>query len=84
MPGKARFLTLNEQVSGSSPLLGSLYSVHWPQDIEAFLPRCTAFAEVSEPKHDDLTSMHNCIRPEVRFLALLTQDEIQKLDVVRA
>ena len=32
---------------------------------------------------DQLTSMHNCIRPEVRFSALLTQDEIQKLDVVR-
>jgi competence protein ComEA len=33
---------------------------------------------------DELTSMHNCIRSEVRFRALLTQDEIQKLDVVRA
>jgi competence protein ComEA len=33
---------------------------------------------------DELTSMHNCIRPEVRFRALLTQDEIQKLEVMRA
>jgi hypothetical protein len=33
---------------------------------------------------DALTSMHNCINTEVRFHALLTQDEIQKLDVVRA
>jgi competence protein ComEA len=33
---------------------------------------------------DELTSMHNCIRPDVRFRALLTQDEIHKLDVVRA
>jgi hypothetical protein len=33
---------------------------------------------------DALASMHNCIRPEVRFRALLTQDEIQKLEVVRA
>ena len=31
-----------------------------------------------------LASMHNCIRLEVRFRALLTQDEIQKLEVVRA
>jgi hypothetical protein len=42
------------------------------------------FAERSELEQDDLTSMHNCIRPEVTFRALLTQDEIQKLDVVRA
>jgi competence protein ComEA len=33
---------------------------------------------------DQLTSMHNCIRPEVRFRAVLTQDGIHKLDVVRA
>jgi competence protein ComEA len=33
---------------------------------------------------DELTSMHNCIRLEVRFRALLTQDEIQKLEVMRA
>ena len=33
---------------------------------------------------DELASMHNCINTEVRFRALLTQDEIQKLDVVRA
>jgi hypothetical protein len=42
------------------------------------------FGEGSELEHDDLTSMHNCIRPEVRFRALLTQDEIQKLEVVPA
>ena len=33
---------------------------------------------------DALTSMHNCITPEVRFRALLTQDEIQKLELVPA
>ena len=33
---------------------------------------------------DALTSMHNCIRPEVRFRALLTQDETRQLEVVRA
>ena len=33
---------------------------------------------------DELASMHNCINTEVRFRALLTQDEIQKLEVVRA
>jgi competence protein ComEA len=34
---------------------------------------------------DELTSMHNCIRPEgLTFRALLTQDEIRQLDVVRA
>jgi hypothetical protein len=42
------------------------------------------FGEGSELEHDELTSMRNYIRPEVRFHALLTQDEIQKLDVVRA
>ena len=42
------------------------------------------FGEGSKCEHDDLTSMHNCISPEVRFRALLTQDEIQKLEVVRA
>ena len=33
---------------------------------------------------DELTSMHNCIRPEVRFRALLTQDEIRQLELVPA
>ena len=33
---------------------------------------------------DALVSMRNCIHPEVRFRALLTLDEIQKLEVVRA
>src|ERR671915_700295 len=33
---------------------------------------------------DELASMHNCINTEVRFRALLSQDEIQKLEVVRA
>jgi competence protein ComEA len=33
---------------------------------------------------DELSSMRNCKTPEVRFRALLTQDEIQKLEVVRA
>ena len=33
---------------------------------------------------DALTSMHNCIRPEVRFRALLTQDEIRQLELVPA
>ena len=31
-----------------------------------------------------LTSMRNCKTLEVRFCALLTQDEIQKLEVLRA
>jgi hypothetical protein len=58
--------------------------VHWHQDIEVEKPRFTTVAEGSELEHDDLASMHNCIRLEVRFRALLTQDEIQKLDFVRA
>ena len=33
---------------------------------------------------DALTSMHNCIRPEVRFRALLSQDQAWQLEVVRA
>ena len=32
---------------------------------------------------DQLTSMHNCIHLEVRFRALLNQDETQQLEVVR-
>ena len=33
---------------------------------------------------DELASMHNCINTEMRFRALVTQDEIEKLDFVRA
>jgi competence protein ComEA len=33
---------------------------------------------------DDLASMHNCINTEVRFRALLSQDETRQLEVVRA
>jgi hypothetical protein len=33
---------------------------------------------------DTLTSMRNCKTPEVRFRALLTQDETRQLEVVRA
>jgi competence protein ComEA len=33
---------------------------------------------------DELASMHNCKTLEVRFRALLTQDEIRQLEVVRA
>jgi hypothetical protein len=33
---------------------------------------------------DALTSMRNCITLEVRFRALLNQDETQQLEVVRA
>jgi hypothetical protein len=58
--------------------------VHWHQDIEAEKPRFTTVAEGSELEHDDLASMRNCINTEVRFRALLTQNEIQKLEVVRA
>ena len=47
-------------------------------------PRYTTFADGSELEHDDLTSMHNCINTEVRFRALLIQDEIQQLEVMRA
>jgi competence ComEA-like helix-hairpin-helix protein len=32
---------------------------------------------------DELTSMRNCIKTEVRFRALLSQDEIWHLEVVR-
>jgi hypothetical protein len=31
-----------------------------------------------------LASMHNCINTEVRFHALLSQDEIRQLEVTRA
>ena len=33
---------------------------------------------------DQLTSMHNCIHPEVRFRALLSQDQTWQLEVVCA
>jgi hypothetical protein len=33
---------------------------------------------------DALASMHNCIHPEVRFRALLSQDQTWQLEVVRA
>ena len=33
---------------------------------------------------DELASMHNCINTEVRFRALLIQDEIRQLEVMRA
>jgi hypothetical protein len=67
-------ITRNEQVSGSSPLLGSLYSLRWRYDIEAEKPRNTTFGEGRDLEHDDLASMHNCIHTEVRFRALLTED----------
>jgi hypothetical protein len=59
-------------------------SVHWHSEIEAEKPRFTTFAEGSELELDDLASMHNCINTEVRFRALLTQDETRQLEVVRA
>jgi len=33
---------------------------------------------------DELASMHNCINTEVRFRALLAEDETRQLEVVRA
>jgi competence protein ComEA len=33
---------------------------------------------------DELASMHNCINTELRFRALLSQDETWQLEVVRA
>jgi hypothetical protein len=42
-------------------------------------PKLPVFVE-----HDDLASMRNCIHPEVRFRALLSQDETRQLEVVRA
>ena len=33
---------------------------------------------------DTLASMRNCIKTEVRFRALLSQDETRQLEVVRA
>ena len=64
--------------------MGSLYSWHWHKDIEAERPRYTTFAQSSEREPDDLASMRNCIKTEVRFRALLTQDETRELEVVRA
>jgi hypothetical protein len=58
--------------------------LHWLQDIEAEKPRFTICAEGSEPEHDDLASMHNCINTEVRFHALLTVDGAQRLDLSRS
>jgi hypothetical protein len=59
--------------------------VHWHQDIEAEKPRFTTFAEGSELEHDDLTSMHNCIRPEgLTFSALLTEGDAEHLALERA
>jgi hypothetical protein len=46
--------------------------------------RYTNFAEGSELEHDHLASMHNCINTEVRFRALLSQDETWQLEVMRA
>jgi hypothetical protein len=43
----------------------------------------TAFAEVTEPEHDDLASMHNCIRLEgLTFRAVLSEGS-ERLDLVR-
>jgi hypothetical protein len=46
--------------------------------------RYTNFAEGSELEHDHLTSMRNYKTLEVRFHTLLTQNEPQQLEVVRA
>ena len=75
-------ITHNEQVSGSSPQLSVLFAPALRHEAEKH--RFTTFAQGSELEHDDLASMHNCINTEVRFRALLTQDEVQKLEVVRA
>jgi hypothetical protein len=58
--------------------------VHWHQDIEVEKPRFTTFADGSELEHDDLASMHNCINTEVRFRALLTEDDTERLELARA
>jgi hypothetical protein len=69
------FFTRNEQESGSSSLVGSLYSVHWHQDIEAEKSRFATFVEGSEFEHDDLASMHNCKHlAGLEFRALISED----------
>ena len=47
--------------------------------------RYTNFAEGSELEHDDLASMHNCIRLEgITFRAQLSKCGAERLELVRA
>ena len=50
---------------------------------EAEKPRFTTFVQGSELEHDDLASMHNCIRPEgLTFRAVLSEG-VERLELVR-
>jgi hypothetical protein len=47
------------------------------------MPRFTTFAEGSELEHDDLASMHNCIRLEgLTFRAVLSEG-VERLELAR-
>jgi len=45
--------------------------------------RYTTVADVSDLKHDDLASMHNCINTQVRFRALLADGGAERLELSR-
>src|SRR5215211_8795000 len=51
-------LSINEQVSGSSPLVGSLCTCS--KNTKAKKPRLRTFAVDRELNHDDLSSVRNC------------------------
>jgi len=58
--------------------------LHWHQEIEAEKPRFTPFAAGSELEHDDLASMHNCIRLErLAFHAELSTNGTERLELAR-
>src|SRR5829696_8630755 len=55
-------------------VLFALYSLNWHQEVEAFLPRFTTFAEGSKREHDDISSMHNYELPaSLEFRALISE-----------
>ena len=84
-PCNARPITRNEQKSGSSPLVGSLYSVHWHYKISRQnRPQFTTFAEGSELEADDLASVRNYKTPEFAFCVLLAEGGAERLELARA
>ena len=47
-------------------------------------PRYTTFAQSSEREHDDLASMHNCIRLDgLTFRAELAEGGAERLELMR-
>jgi hypothetical protein len=60
--------------------LRPVYMAHLRRPLLVLTTLCPPFEYLDDP----LTSMRNCKPLEVRFHALLNQDEIRQLEVVRA